>query len=61
MKTERWSIGDRCETPKGAGRIAEFANKIGYSAAHLQPHFKVMLDSGEVAWFPVNLCKRIDA
>jgi hypothetical protein len=55
-----WSIGDRCETPKGKGHISDFANKIGHSAAHLQPHFKIMLDSGEIVWLPVNVCKRIN-
>jgi hypothetical protein len=59
MKTDKWSIGDRCETPKGIGQIAEFASKIGYSAEHLQPHFKVMLDDGIVVWVPINQCKRV--
>jgi hypothetical protein len=58
MKPDRWSIGDRCETPNGNGQIAEFASHIGYSTQHVQPQFKVMLDDGTIAWIPVSQCKK---
>jgi hypothetical protein len=59
QRDNKWSIGDRCTTPKGVGQIAEFASKIGYSGLQVQPHFKVMLDDGISVWVPVNQCKRV--